>query len=164
MRGDAPATTGRQREGHGLSCLVAALLCTHACITDLRQRVIRNAAVGSAGLAAVALHTAAAGRVGAWQTLWGAVCGLVWLPAMWWAGLGAGDVKLAVALGALLGPSAAVEAPALGMMVCALGLGPWILWMRFRRRPWRGLALPLAPWITGGLVLFQLGGSAGRRL
>ncbi len=135
---------------------LSAAVLTHAAYTDIRWHVIRNWAVGAAAAAGLALDGVLHGFPGLLTGLEGLVAGAAWWAAVTFAGLGAGDAKLAMAIGAILGPAAALAGPAIGHMLCALGLVPWIVWRRMRRLPWREAAVPMAPWIAAGTVLLTL--------
>jgi Flp pilus assembly protein protease CpaA len=133
-----------------------ALLLAVATVTDVRRRVIRNWTVAAAGGGSLLLALGSFRWTGLWLWAAGAAAGAIWWPANRWLRLGAGDTKLAMALGSILGPQAAVLAPALGYISCAICLLPWVGWRLLRRRPWRGVALPMAPWIALGVVLLGL--------
>jgi prepilin peptidase CpaA len=79
------------------------------CVTDLRTRRIPNALTFSAAVAAVVFHGLDGGLGGVWHALAGFAVGLVlFLPLFALRGLGGGDVKLLAALGAWIGPGAAL--------------------------------------------------------
>jgi prepilin peptidase CpaA len=89
--------------------LVALVVALAGCVTDLRTRRIPNALTFSAAAAAVAFHGLDAGFAGVGHSLAGLAVGLVlFLPLFALRGLGGGDVKLLAALGAWIGPGAAV--------------------------------------------------------
>lgn len=132
---------------------VAGGLLAYATYTDLRWRLIRNWAVIVAAAAGLTLGYGAHGLPGLPICLVGMAVALIWWPVVAFFRLGAGDAKLAMALGALLGPMPALAAPALGFILCAAGLLPWIIWRHMRRQPWRHLSLPMAPWIAAGTAL-----------
>ncbi len=132
--------------------VVAGCLLLHACYTDIRSRVIRNWAVAVAVVAGLAVGLAVHGLAGLRIAGEGLAAGAVWWPAVTCLKLGAGDAKLAMALGAVLGPTAALLGPAVGYALCALALVPWIAWRRVRGLSWREVALPMAPWIAVGTV------------
>lgn len=136
--------------------ILAAVLLAVSCYTDLRWRLIRNWAVGGAAAGGLVLGATLHGLPGLLTGLEGIAAGATWWVAVRYAGLGAGDAKLAMAIGAILGPTAAFAGPAAGHVLCALGLVPWIAWRRVRRLPWRQVALPMAPWIAAGTALVAL--------
>jgi prepilin peptidase CpaA len=130
----------------------AILLGCAATFDDLRRRQIANW-ITLAGLAAgLAWHTATGGLTGLAQSAGGAVVGfLVFLIFYVAGGMGAGDVKLMAAFGALLGPSgillaALLAAPAGGVMAAVA-----LAWKR------RSRAIPYAPAITLGAWLALVG-------
>ena len=141
--------------------VVAGCLLVHACYTDLRWRVIRNWAVAAAGLGGLVLGLAGNGAVGLRTAAEGLALGAGWWLAVACLKLGPGDAKLAMAIGATLGPAAALVGPSVGYVLCALALLPWIAWRRVKGRPWRDVALPMAPWIAVGtavVVVLRAGG------
>jgi prepilin peptidase CpaA len=121
---------------------------------DLRRRKLPNwlTLTGlAAGLALAAPH----GWHGLWLATAGAALGFgVLLPLLWMRGMGAGDVKLMAAFGALLGPSgvlpAAVLAAIFGAVLAAVVLVA---------RP-HAAAIPYAPAIVLGAWMILLGGGA----
>ncbi len=131
----------------------AAILLVVAVYVDLRERRIPNWAVTAGAGSGLVLATAERGRSGLEAGLIGLLAGAAWWPAVFWLRLGAGDAKLAMALGAILGPAVAIGGPAAGYVICAAALGPWILWRRARGKPWRHVAVPMAPWIALGTVV-----------
>lgn len=133
--------------------LVAGCLLAHASYTDLRWRRIRNWAVASAAAVGVLLALATRGLPGLLVAGEGIAAGAGWWLAVTYLKLGAGDAKLAMAIGAILGPGAALTGPALGYGLCAVALLPWIAWRKVHGLAWREVALPMAPWIAVGTVL-----------
>ena len=115
--------------------VVAAVLASIAAITDLRTRRIPNwltasgLCIGLIGnLVVGALHDGAPGLLtGAQMSLLGAAIGFALLfplyvvrPAGLGHAMGAGDVKLLAAVGAIVGPYAVVSVAVYGLMVGAL--------------------------------------------
>jgi prepilin peptidase CpaA len=80
-----------------------------ACVTDFRSRRIPNLLTFGASVAAVVFFGVANGWAGSLWSLegWAIGCAL-FLPWFLLGGMGAGDVKLLAALGAWVGPGAAV--------------------------------------------------------
>lgn len=135
---------------------LGGLLLAHAVLTDLAARRISNRAVGVAGAAGLLLALLHGGPAAlAWHAA-GAAAGLVWWLPVLLCGLGPGDAKLAMAVGALGGPALAVTGPGAGFVLCGLCLAPWAAWRAWRGRPWRGVPLPMAPWLAAGTVLAVL--------
>ena len=89
---------------------VAALaIATIAVVFDLRTRRIPNVLTFGAALAAFAAHAWAGGIPGVlWSVAGWLVGAALFFPVFALGGMGAGDVKLLGAMGALLGPRAAV--------------------------------------------------------
>jgi prepilin peptidase CpaA len=119
---------------------------------DLRRRSISNR-INLGGLAAgLVCHTASRGLAGlAWSAGGAAVGFAVFLAVYCLGGMGAGDLKLMAAFGALLGPSciliaALLAAPIGAVMAVACLLGNW-----------RVRAIPYAPALTLGAWLALLG-------
>jgi prepilin peptidase CpaA len=87
------------------SQVIAVLVAVLASVSDLRSRRIPNVLTFGAALAGLGYHLVTAGGPGALSSLGGLGLGFVFfLPFFVLGGLGAGDVKLAAALGAWLGP------------------------------------------------------------
>jgi len=80
-----------------------------ACLTDLRTRRIPNVLTFGSAAGACGFHLADRGIGGlGWAAAGWLVAGLMFLPLFALRGLGGGDVKLLAALGAWVGPGAAV--------------------------------------------------------
>ena len=136
----------------GIAC--AALVVVSA--TDLERRIVPNTVVLPAAVAVLALMTVshpspewAIGAVGA--------AGFLFLAALAYpGGMGMGDVKLALLIGALLGVTATV-----GLMLGLLfALVPSaVLFARHGVRA-RRLAIPLAPFLAAGTVVALFAGHA----
>jgi prepilin peptidase CpaA len=103
-----------------ITCAVAtAIVVVIAMVTDLRSRRIPNALTFTAFGVAVVVHLVFQGWLGLGLALAGAVSApAVLLLVHLGRGLGMGDVKLAAAVGAFLGPMMAVAA-----MLCAAIIG-----------------------------------------
>jgi prepilin peptidase CpaA len=92
-----------------------------ACVTDLRSRRVPNAVTFPAIVAGVATHTLATGASGAVHAALGCLAGgALFFPFFAIGGLGGGDVKLMAALGAWIGPGAALWTALYG--ACAGGV------------------------------------------
>ena len=134
----------------GIAC--AALVVVSA--TDLERRIVPNTVVLPAAVAVLALMTVshpspewAIGAVGA--------AGFLFLAALAYpGGMGMGDVKLALLIGALLGVTATV-----GLMLgLVFALVPSaVLFARHGVRA-RRLAIPLAPFLAAGTVVALFAG------
>ena len=138
-----------------LAWMAVGLGCA-ATFDDLRRRQVANW-INLAGVAAgLGWHVWNGGAAGLGRSAGGAAVGfLVFLFFYVAGGMGAGDVKLMAAFGALLGTSgillaALFAAPAGGLMAAA-----WIAW----KRGGRGIrcAIPYAPAITLGAWLALVG-------
>lgn len=87
----------------------AIVIAIVAAIWDLRTRRIPNILTFGAALAAIVAHGYSGGAFGAGWAVTGWLVGVAFfLPIFALGGMGAGDVKLLAALGAWLGPGAAV--------------------------------------------------------
>jgi prepilin peptidase CpaA len=99
---------------------------------DTRTHRIPNVLVGSTLLSACALQVGSHGTAGIGLVLGGAAVGLLSLLPLYVAGaMGAGDVKLMAALGALVGPQTAVLAVAFTLVAgaaLALAAVGWRRW------------------------------------
>ncbi len=133
---------------------VAAGLLLHASVVDIRHRRIPNGALVLAGGVGCLWAVVGGGAGGLIRALVGGAAAIVWWPCVRWLGLGRGDLKLAMALGILLGPGAALEAPAWGFVACAVWSGLEIVWCLRRHVRWRGREIAFAPWIALGTGLF----------
>ena len=110
-------------------CSASVVVALVACVTDLRTRRIPNALTLGVGCAALLYHLATGGWQGAGTSAVGCLVGFAaFFPLFALGGMGAGDVKLLAALGALVGPITALwtalyAAVAGGVMAIALALG-----------------------------------------
>ena len=101
-----------------LCALLTVAVVTGAMVTDLRSRRIPNTLTFTAFAVALVLRISFQGWLGLGLALAGAVAApAVLLIAHLGRGLGMGDVKLAMAVGALLGPKLAVIAMLCGAVV-----------------------------------------------
>jgi prepilin peptidase CpaA len=130
----------------------ALLLGCAASIDDCRRRAIANW-INVAGLAAgLVWHTVSAGSAGLARSAGGAALGFgVFLIFYCLGGMGAGDLKLSAAFGALLGPSGILVAALLAAPIGAAMAVVFIAWHRQAR------AIPYAPAITLGAWMALLG-------
>jgi prepilin peptidase CpaA len=131
---------------------IALLLGCAATFDDLRRRAIANW-INLAGLAAgLVYHTASRGLAGLAWSMGGAAVGFaVFLVFYCLGGMGAGDLKLSAAFGALLGPFGALLAALLAAPIGAVMAAACLVWH------WRARAIPYAPAISLGAWLALLG-------
>jgi leader peptidase (prepilin peptidase)/N-methyltransferase len=135
----------------GIAC--AALVVVTA--TDLERRIVPNRVVLPAAAAVLALQTAshpspewALGAVGA--------AGFLFLAALAYpGGMGMGDVKLALLIGALLG----VTTPVGIMLGLLLALVPSAVLLARHGARARRLAIPFAPFLAAGAVVALFAGN-----
>jgi prepilin peptidase CpaA len=91
------------------TALAALVLSMAACVTDLRSRRIPNVLTFGGAAAALAFHLIVGGPQAFLQALLGWTLGAaIFFPPFALGGLGGGDIKLLAALGAWLGPLAAL--------------------------------------------------------
>jgi len=148
--------------------LCALLVAGVACMTDLRSRRIPNVLTFGAASTALMAHVVAGGGHGLWLAIAGWVLGaaVFFLPFAL-GGLGAGDVKLLAALGAILGPGmviwvalySGVAGGVLAIIVAAR--------YGYLRKAWRNVQLLLMHFQVMGirpLHEVSLAGSSGPRL
>lgn len=135
---------------------LALVLLIHTAIADVRWRRIPNGAVALAGGLGCLLAGLDGGVGGLIRALAGGAAAMVWWPCVRWLGLGPGDLKLAMALGILLGPGAALGGPAWGFWACAVWTGLAFFWRRFLHRGQGGREIAFAPWIALGTGLSVL--------
>lgn len=132
--------------------LIALLLGCAASFDDLRRRAIANW-INVAGISAgLVYHTVHGGFIGlGWSAVGAGVGFSVFLVFYCLGGMGAGDLKLSAAFGALLGPSGILLAALLAAPLGALMAAACLL------RHWRVRAIPYAPALTLGAWLALLG-------
>jgi len=153
---------------------MAALVSTAAAIHDLKWRRIPNWLTGAALIAGLVVNVWLGGANGALTALTGAAVGLaLLLPIYAVRGLGAGDVKLLAAVGAILGPQNVLLVALYGaligglMSLAQLAIRGRLLPMLqqaliLRMRPSAsGLKAPYGLAIAGGVYLAFLAGSIG---
>ncbi len=117
--------------------------------TDWRSRRIPNWLTVPALLAGIAANSLALGWPGAKESLLGAGLGLgLLLPFVLIRSLGAGDWKLAGALGAFLGPSRLITVLMGTILVAGLMAVALIIWKKRVRQTLRNLAHILASLFT----------------
>jgi prepilin peptidase CpaA len=105
--------------------------------TDYRWRRIPNWLTVPAFFAGITLNSLARGWYGTRYSLLGAGLGLIiLLPFVLMRGIGMGDLKFLLALGALLGPSYLIDVLIVGVFVNALMAIAMIIW---KRRVWQTL-------------------------
>ena len=91
------------------SAVVALAVCAVACVTDLRSRRIPNVLTFGSAAAAVIFHVVVGGTSGLFQALLGWALGAaIFFVPFALGGMGGGDIKLLAAVGAWLGPTAAM--------------------------------------------------------
>jgi prepilin peptidase CpaA len=100
-----------------LIATVAVIFIVACCVADARTRRIPNGLSASAILAGLGLNAAYHGLSGLALRVGGLLAaGAVLLPAFAVGGIGAGDVKMMGAIGALIGPEPALAGLGLGMI------------------------------------------------
>jgi len=131
---------------------IAFILGCAASFDDLRRRAITDWISVTGLTAGLVYHTAHRGLAGlGWSASGAAVGFAVFLIFYCLGGMGAGDLKLSAAFGALLGPGGILLAALLAAPIGALMAAASMLWRR------RVRAIPYAPAITLGAWLALLG-------
>jgi len=132
----------------------AVLVAVIACWTDLRSRRIPNWLTAPAFLVGVAVNAVPGGLGGLKTSLLGALVGLgLLLPFVLLRSLGAGDWKLAGALGAFVGPSLLVDLLLLSVFVAGVMAVALVIYKGRVRQTLRNIAHILV-----SLVTFRLPG------
>jgi len=132
---------------------IAILVVSLAAFLDVRTRRIPNWLTLGLVIIGVALNLWRAGLMGAELALAGTVLGfLMLLPFYALGGIGAGDVKLLAAVGALLGPELLVSVAAYGALVGGL-MSVVILARRSKWLPQNGATGPYGVAIASGVFL-----------
>ncbi len=129
--------------------MLSALLAAAAGWTDWRSRRIPNWLTVPGLVVGVALSSAAAGWAGARTSLLGAGLGLaLLLPFVLIRSLGAGDWKLAGALGAFLGPQRLIDVLLGAVLVAGVMAAILIVWKKRVRQTLRNLWRILAAFLS----------------
>jgi leader peptidase (prepilin peptidase)/N-methyltransferase len=144
--------------GFTLDALAAVVFCCALVVvsaTDLERRLVPNRVVLPAAAAVLALRTLA-DHSPEWALGAAGAAGFLFVIAFAYpAGMGMGDVKLAMLIGAMLGREAAVAL----MLATLLALVPSaILFARHGSRA-RKLAIPFAPFLALGAVIALFAGA-----
>ena len=145
--------------GFTVKAAAAALACGALVVvtaTDLERRIVPNAVVLPAAAAVLALQTAAhpspewaLGAIGA--------AGFFFLAALAYpGGMGMGDVKLALLIGALLG----LTTPVAILLALFLALVPSAFLLARHGARARKLGIPFAPFLAAGAVIALFAGEA----
>jgi prepilin signal peptidase PulO-like enzyme (type II secretory pathway) len=135
----ADATTYRIPNDLTLPALGAAALLNLAGVTVLPDAGANWGAIGPAGFTYGVLLT-----------------GLPFFLAFKSGGCGGGDVKLAAAVGGLLGPMPALNALVWAVLLAAIVVGARLMWRRACNGGWVGvsdLRWPLAPFLGAGTIV-----------
>ena len=131
---------------------VIAVVGLTACIIDLRTRRIPNVLTFSAAAAGLVYHTALGGWDGFATASLGWVAGLLlFLPLFLLRGMGAGDVKLLAAFGALLGPQLTLVAALAAAIIGGIAALLLIVMRRRVVETTQNIHHLLRFWMTAGL-------------
>jgi leader peptidase (prepilin peptidase)/N-methyltransferase len=145
--------------GFTLRALAAGIGCAAlvvATATDLERRIVPNTVVLPAAAAVLLLNTVAHPSP-AWAIGALGAAGFLFVAALAYpGGMGMGDVKLALLIGALLGRTTPV-----GLMLgLLLALVPSLVLIARHGRRARRLAIPFAPFLAAGAVIALFAGEA----
>ena len=136
---------------------VAAVGCAALVVlaaTDLEHRIVPNRIVLPAAAAAAVLHTAVSPSP-EWALAAAGCAGVLFVVALAYpGGLGMGDVKLALLIGAMLGRTA----PLALMLGTLLALVPSVVLFAKHGAAARKLAIPFAPFLALGAVIALFAG------
>jgi prepilin peptidase CpaA len=129
---------------------VLVLVVLVAAWSDVRTRRIPNPVPLAGALLGFGLHVWNSGLPGAVTSLEGALLGLGFFIVFYFTGgMGAGDVKLFAAVGALVGPQALVLVFVLTGILGGIIAAATVIW----RGQWRA-TLPYGAVIAGGTLIF----------
>jgi prepilin peptidase CpaA len=132
--------------------IIVVVLVVAAAWSDVRTRRIPNVLTGVGAAIGLTLHVADAGLPGAVTSLEGMVLGLALAIAFFLArGMGAGDVKLLAAIGALLGPQPLVLIFVFTGLLGGIVALATIAW----RKTWNA-SLPYGAVIAAGTLFFLI--------
>jgi prepilin peptidase CpaA len=135
--------------------VVLTLMVIAAAVSDLRTRRIPNWIPVSGAALGFALHVWTGGPWGAISSVAGAALGLgIFITLYIAGGMGAGDVKLFSAVGAIVGPHALVYVFIFTGLLG--GIAAVVMIFRGRRR------MPYGPFIAAGALVYLLSGSVGQ--
>jgi prepilin peptidase CpaA len=135
-----------------LTWIPVTVLVLAAAAWDLRLRRIPNGLVLPFLAAGVLAGAADRGFLGIAGALGGVALAAILFGPLWWAGgLGLGDVKLAAAVGAWLGPCGLVWA----LLAAGMAGGIWAVAATFRNGK-AAVAIPYAPALAAGTVFALL--------
>ncbi len=145
--------------GLTLRTAAAAIACATFVVvtaTDIERRIVPNRVVLPAALAVLVLdtvwHPSPVWAVGAFG-----LAGFLFVAAVAYpGGMGMGDVKLALLIGALLGKTT----PVAFMLTLLLTLVPTVFLIARHGRGARRLAIPFAPFLAAGAVITLFAGNA----
>ena len=145
--------------GLTLRTAAAAIACATFVVvtaTDIERRIVPNRVVLPAALAVLVLdtiwHPSPVWAVGAFG-----LAGFLFVAAVAYpGGMGMGDVKLALLIGALLGRTT----PVAFMLTLLLTLVPTVFLIARHGRGARRLAIPFAPFLAAGAVITLFAGNA----
>ena len=131
---------------------VLVVLVLAAAWSDFRTRRIPNVLTVAGAVSGLALHVWYSGLPGALTSIEGLLVGLgLFIMFFFAGGMGAGDVKLLAAIGALLGPQSLILVFVLTGLLGGVAAAAVIVW----RRNWRA-TMPYGPIIAAGTLVSLL--------
>ncbi|UQZ81619.1 Type IV leader peptidase family protein [Paenibacillus konkukensis] len=120
-----------------ITTIAAGCLLIAAFITDVRKRKIPNALTASGWLAGMAIHAAMSGTAGVRYALIGTAVGFAPMLVLYLIrAVGAGDVKLFGAIGALTGGELVLQSMMYSLLYAALVGCVILLWRRQWKNTW----------------------------
>ncbi|NQX64668.1 prepilin peptidase [Paenibacillus alba] len=133
--------------------VILLLFVTVACITDIRHSIIPNKLTLCGSIVGVFFHFASEGWKGLLIALVGAAVGFIALILLYFFGaLGAGDVKLFAAIGAIMGVTFVVQSM-LYAILCAGLIGLFLLVIK---RQMAATGHKLALWLYGAIACHDM--------
>ncbi|MBP1685307.1 MAG: Flp pilus assembly protein, protease CpaA [Deltaproteobacteria bacterium] len=139
-------------DAHTAASFCVATVCLIACAYDVRFRRIPNALTLGAAAGGLAFNVFLAGLHGAGASLAGLLVGTaLFFPFFALGGLGAGDIKLMGAIGAWLGPTAALWASLFAAMAGGVFALLLALYHGYARKMLGNLWLLLGHWRMFGI-------------
>jgi len=150
---------------HSIAWWPTLIVLAVATFTDLRSRRIPNWLIFPFLLAGVAISGWRVGLPGIDQSIAGMGVGLLIYGVLYWmGGIGAGDVKLCVAIGAWIGPDQLFLALVISAMAGGIMALCWGAFGGFLREMFTGASELVFEWKTGGDTGMSLANPLKRKM